>query len=260
MSTHPSNQRWKINKHYSTVNAGKKRSSLLFHWTCYCHRLGFTSSFFFLCVFFFLLVSGFVSPSTSRTPSANMAHSSTYGRTVPERSRSRDDPMWHSHHSQQRGRRYDPRPEVPPAPRLRKVLAIVDLQSVRPLMNKTHDDVMDATTCDASPSLSRVEERALFTYNVLLNTHRLESFTVYNLLYASASTSGTPGITTCPRLPWTSDGKTKLETPLLSATKTDWLIFFMIFVLIGLKAKNWAFYFPMIFDLLRLTFSLISCA
>ena len=76
-----------------------------------------------------------------------------------------------------------PRPEVPPAPRLRKVLAIVDLQSVRPLMTKTHDDVMDATTCDVTPSLSRVEERALFTYNVLLNTHRLESFTVYNLLY-----------------------------------------------------------------------------
>ena len=50
-------------------------------------------------------------------------------------------------------------------------------------MNKTHDDVMDATTCDVSPALSRVEERALFTYNVLLNTHRLESFTVYNLLY-----------------------------------------------------------------------------
>ena len=91
--------------------------------------------------------------------------------------------MWHSHHSQQRGRPYDPRPEVPPAPRLRKVLAIVDLQSVRPLMTKTHDDVMDATTCDVTPSLSRVEERALFTYNVLLNTHRLESFTVYNLLY-----------------------------------------------------------------------------
>ena len=112
-----------------------------------------------------------------------MAHSSMYGRTVPERSRSRDDPMWHSHHSQQRGRRYDQRPEVPPAPRLRKVLAIVDLQSVRPLMTKTHDDVMDATTCDLLPSLSRVEERALFTFNVLLNTHRLEYFTVYNLLY-----------------------------------------------------------------------------
>ena len=60
---------------------------------------------------------------------------------------------------------------------------IVDLQSVRPLMNKAHDDVMDATTCDVLPSLNRVEERALFTYNVLLNTHRLESFTVYNLLH-----------------------------------------------------------------------------
>ena len=112
-----------------------------------------------------------------------MAHSSTYVRTVPERSRSRDDPMWQSRHSQQRGRQYDPRPAVPPAPRLRKVLVIVDLQSVRPLMNKAHDDVMDATTCDVLPSLSRVEERALFTYNALLNTHRLESFTVYNLLY-----------------------------------------------------------------------------
>ena len=138
---------------------------------------------FFLCFSPFSLFSGFVSPSTSHIPSANMAHSSMYGRTVPERSRSRDDPMWHSHHSQQRGRRHDQRPEVPPAPRLRKVLAIVDLQSVRPLMTKTHDDVMDATTCDLLPSLSRVEERALFTFNVLLNTHRLEYFTVYNLLY-----------------------------------------------------------------------------
>ena len=164
----------------------KTRSSLLLNWTCYCHQVGFSFlSFlsFLLCVFFFLLGVGFVSPFTSHTPSANMAHSSTYGRTVPERSRSRDDPMWQGHHSQERGRRYDPRPEVPPAPRLRKVFAIVDLQSVRPLMNKTHDDVMDATTCDVLPSLGRVEERALFTYNVLLNTHRLESFTVYNLLY-----------------------------------------------------------------------------
>ena len=143
-----------------------------------------------------------------------------------------------SHHSQHRGRRSDPRPEVPPAPRLRKVLAIVDLQSVRPLMTKTHDDVMDATTCDVTPSLSRVEERALFTYNVLLNTHRLESFTVYNLLYCISQHSGTPGITTCPRLPWTSDGKTKLETHLLSATKTDLLISFMISGLSGSKVKN----------------------
>ena len=136
--------------------------------------------------FLLFLGFGFVSPFVFRIPSANMAHSSSCGRTVPERSRSRDDPMWQGRHSQQRGRQYDPRPEVPPAPRLRKVLAIVDLQSVRPLMNKAHDDVMDATTCDVLPSLSRVEERALFTYNVLLNTHRLESFTVYSLLHQPA--------------------------------------------------------------------------
>ena len=155
----------------------------MFHWTCHCQWLGFFPLPSFSLCFLLSLLFLVVSPFTSRLPSANMAHPSMYGRTAPERSRSRDNPMWHSHHSQHRGRRYNPRPEVPPAPRLRKVLAIVDLQSVRPLMTKTHDDVMDATTCEVSPALSRVEERALFTYNVLLNSHRLESFTVYNLLY-----------------------------------------------------------------------------
>ena len=77
---------------------------------------------------------------------------------------------------------------------------------------------------------------------------------------ASASTSGTHGITTCPRLPWTSDGKTKLETHLLSVTKTDLLISFTISGLSGSKVKNVAYFSPMIFVLLRLTFSLISCA
>ena len=114
--------------------------------------------------------------------SANMAHSSAVGRTVPERSRSRDDPMWHSQPTQ-RGRQHDPRSQALLAPRLRKVLAIVDIQGVRSLMNKTHVDVMEATTCDVTPFLTRIEERSLFTYNVLLNTHRLESFTVYNLLH-----------------------------------------------------------------------------
>ena len=123
----------------------------------------------------------FVPPMCSSV--ANMAHSSSRSRTMPERSRSRDDPMWQDRHTQQHGRHYHPWPEVPPALRLRKVLAIVDLQSVRPLMNKTHDDSMAATTCEVLPRLSRVEERALFTYNVLLNTHRLETFTVYNLLH-----------------------------------------------------------------------------
>ena len=53
-------------------------------------------------------------------------------------------------------------------------------------MNKVHDDVMDATTCDVLPVLNRIEERALFTYI----TH---------------------GIATYPRPPWTSGGKTTLE-------------------------------------------------
>ena len=115
--------------------------------------------------------------------SANMAHSSAYARTVPERSRLRDEHMWQRPLPQQRGRSYDPRPEVPQASRLRKVLVIVDLHAVRPLMTKVHDDVMEATTCEVTPALNWMEERALFTYNVLLNTHRLDSFTVYNLLY-----------------------------------------------------------------------------
>ena len=168
--THPSNQRRRINQYHRHVIAEKVQPSPMSNLTCYCHQLFF--SFFFLSGFSFLFFSSFCLFEYS---SANMAHSSSYGRTVPERSPSRDDPMWQSRHSQQRGRQYDPRPAAPPAPRLRKVLAIVDLQSVRPLMNKAHDDVMDATTCDVLPSLSRVVERALFTYNVLLNTHRLES-------------------------------------------------------------------------------------
>ena len=180
MTTHPSNQRRRTNKQYCPVNGKKDVSLHVGSLNRFSSRL---SLFVFLPCGFFFSCFVFVSSSIPRLSSANMAHSSAYRRTVPERSRSRDDPMWHSHYSQQRGRPYDPRPEVPPAPRLRKVLAIVDLQSVRPLMTKTHDDVMDATTCDVTPSLSRVEERALFTYNVLLNTHRLESFTVYNLLY-----------------------------------------------------------------------------
>ena len=113
-----------------------------------------------------------------------MAHLSSRRRTVPERSRSRDDIMWQNRHTEQPVQQYHPWPDTPqPPPRLRKVLVIVDLQEVRPLMYKTHDDSMAATTCVVIPRLSRVEERALFTYNVLLNTHRLETFTVYNLLY-----------------------------------------------------------------------------
>jgi len=111
-----------------------------------------------------------------------MAHSYSRRRTAPERSRSRDDYMWQNRRTQHNDWQQNPWPEQPPpAPRVRKVLVIVDLEQVRPLMNKTHDDSMAATTCEVLPRLTRVEERALFTYNVLLNTHRLETFTVYNL-------------------------------------------------------------------------------
>ena len=93
----------------------------------------------------------------------------------------------------------DPRPEVPPAPRLRKVLAIVDLQSVRPLMTKTHDDVMDATTCDVTPSLSKGERNEpcslTMSYSILIVSN-LSLCTTFFI--ASASTSGTHGITTLP--------------------------------------------------------------
>ena len=195
-----------------------------------------------------------------------MAHSSTFVRTVPERSRSRDDPMWQSRHPQQRSRQYDPWPEAPPAPRLRKVLAIVDLQSVRPLvMNKIHDDVMDATTCDVARSLPALCTAGLknvpcsptMSYSIptVLNPSRCTTCSI-----ASANTSGTRGIATYPRPPWTSGGKTTLETLSLSAMKTGLLNSFMNIVPIGLRAKNSAFYFQTTFDILRLTFSLISCA
>ena len=144
----------------------------------FCHFLFvvvplFLSLWLFVCYFLLSFV-----PS-----SATMAHSSSHARTVPERSRSRDDHMWQRPLTQQRGRTYDPNHAAAPAPQLRKVLVIVDLLAVRPLMTKVHSDVMESTTCEVTPSLNWMEERALFTYNVLLNTHRLASFTVYNLLH-----------------------------------------------------------------------------
>ena len=113
------------------------------------------------------------------SPTASMAHSYYRQRTAPERSRSRDDNMWQNRRTQQHDWQQNPRPEQPPpAPRVRKVLVIVDIEQVHPLMNKTHDDSMAATTCEVLPRLTPVEERALFTFNILLNTHRLETFTV----------------------------------------------------------------------------------
>jgi hypothetical protein len=121
-------------------------------------------------------VCQFMAPGT-------MAHSSAHTRAVPERSRSRDDPMWQPRPSQHRNPYRDSWQDVPSPPRLRNGLVIVDLEGVRSHMLKVHDGIMESTTCDVLPALSRTEELALFTYNVLLTTQRLDTFTVHNLLY-----------------------------------------------------------------------------
>ena len=187
-----------------------------------------------------------------------MAHSSAHARTVPERSRSRDDHMWQRPQPQQRGRSYDPRPEAPPAPRLRKVLVIVDLLAVRPLMTKVHSDVMQATTCEVTPSLNWMEARALFTYNVLLNTHRLESFTVYNLLYCISQHIWYTWDHYLP--PSSMDIRWQDETGDTFACNFDLLTFYMTFDLTGSKVKTVACFFGMIPAHLGLTWSLSSCA
>ena len=118
----------------------------------------------------------------SRT-SAKMVSSSRSTHITRERSRSRDNPMWQPHPSQRHNAFRDSWQEVPAPPRLRDVLIIVNLEGVRSHMARIHDDIMNWTTCEALPLLGRQEEHALFTYSVLVTTLRLETFTVYNLLY-----------------------------------------------------------------------------
>jgi hypothetical protein len=63
------------------------------------------------------------------------------------------------------------------------VLIIVNLEEVRPHMNAHHCDAMESTTCRALPSLGRLEEYALFTYNVLIHPAQTQTLTVDILLY-----------------------------------------------------------------------------
>jgi hypothetical protein len=49
-------------------------------------------------------------------------------------------------------------------------------------MTAVHDD-MDSTTCQSLPSLGRLEEYALFTYNALIHPHHVEKLTVNILRY-----------------------------------------------------------------------------
>ena len=73
--------------------------------------------------------------------------------------------MWQNRNQQRRSQYRDTWHDVPPVRRPRQVL-IVNLEAVRPLMTKVHGDVMDSTTCEALPSLGRMEELALFTYTM----------------------------------------------------------------------------------------------
>ena len=93
--------------------------------------------------------------------------------------------MWqHRGHSRQRHSRYrDAWQEVPPVRQHRRVLIIVNLEAVRPLITAVHGDTMDSTTCRSLPSLGRMEEDALFTYNVLIHPYHTETLTVNILLY-----------------------------------------------------------------------------
>ena len=108
---------------------------------------------------------------------------SDHVRVAPERSRSRDEPMWQNHNQHRRRQYRDTWHDVPPVRRPRQVLMIVNLEAVRPLMTRVHGDVMVSTTCETLPSLGRMEELALFTYHVLIHTYHVETLTVNNLLY-----------------------------------------------------------------------------
>ena len=115
-----------------------------------------------------------------------MAHPSSYVSLPPDRSGSRDDPPMWSH----------PTPDRPRNPRhheswnyttllrhTRRALVIIDLEQVQHLMSARQSDVMQATTCDALPSLGRLEQYALFTYSFLVTPAQTQFLTVDTILY-----------------------------------------------------------------------------
>ena len=93
--------------------------------------------------------------------------------------------------------------------------------------------------------------------NTKIQLNTTKSFTVYNLLYCISQHIWYTWDRYLPPssmdIRWQDDTG---DTFALRNEKPAGLISFMIVVLIGLKAKNSAFYFPMTSDILRLTFSL----
>ena len=168
-----------VTRHVSfTFLLGSLSLSFLFPFFCLLF-----SFFFSLSLLLALLCDVLLFVSHRSVPSAIMVHSSRSTRIPPERSRSRDSPMWQPHPSQRHRPFRDSWQEVPTPPRLRDVLVIVNLHQLKSHMARLHDDIMNWTTCEALPLLGRQEEQALFTYSVLITKERLRTFTVYNLLY-----------------------------------------------------------------------------
>ena len=142
--------------------------------------------FLFLSLLFFSFpFFSFLHASSCDFPSVHMAHaySSDYVRIAPDRSRSRDEPMWQNRNHHRRRQHRDTWHDVPPVRQPRRVLIIVNLEAVRPLMTAVYDDAMDSTTCQSLPSLGRMEELDLFTYHVLIHPYHVETLTVNILLY-----------------------------------------------------------------------------
>ena len=115
-----------------------------------------------------------------------MAHPSSYVSLPPDRSRSWDDPPMWSHPAPDRPR--NPRHHeswnyTPLLRHTRRVLVIIDLEQVQHLMSERQSDVMQATTCDALPSLGRLEQHALFTYSFLVTPAQTQILTVDTILY-----------------------------------------------------------------------------
>ena len=94
-----------------------------------------------------------------------------------------------------------------------------------------------------------------FSILIALHPSRCTTFFI-----ASASTSGTRGITTCLLRPWTLDGKMRPAIHSLFETNFDLLTFYMTFDLTGSKVKIAACFFWLIPAHLGLTWSLSSCA
>ena len=105
--------------------------------------------------------------------------------------------MW-SHRNPDRPR--DPRPTdswnyTPLLRQARRVLVIIDLTQVQYLVTARHSDAMQITTCDALPTLGRLEEYALFTYSFLVAPAETQILTVETILsYTSQHIKNTWGV------------------------------------------------------------------